>query len=125
MRTAPAPGRRRSGPSIGDVARLAGVSPQTVSRVSTGADSVRPSTRARVLEAMDQLGYSPNRAAQALRNGTFGAIGVLSHGFIRTGEALTAEALVAAAEVEGYSVTLLHVRNPAPDGWENAAHRIS
>ena len=74
---------------------------------------------------MDQLGYSPNRAAQALRNGTFGAIGVLSHGFNRTGEALTAEALVAAAELEEYSVTLLHVRNPDPDGWDNAAHRIS
>ena len=84
MTTAPAPGRRRSGPSIGDVARLAGVSPQTVSRVSTGADSVRPSTRAKVVQAMDQLGYSPNRAAQALRNGTFGAIGVLSTGFQRT-----------------------------------------
>ncbi|WP_051640116.1 LacI family DNA-binding transcriptional regulator [Cellulomonas sp. URHE0023] len=125
MTTAPAPGRRRSGPSIGDVARLAGVSPQTVSRVSTGADSVKPSTRARVVQAMDQLGYSPNRAAQALRNGTFGAIGVLSTGFQRTGEALTAEALVEAAALEDYSVTLLHVRNAGPESWENAAHRIS
>jgi len=124
MTTARAPGRR-SGPSIGDVARLAGVSAQTVSRVSTGAESVRPSTRARVELAMDQLGYSPNRAAQALRNGTFGTIGVLSHGFQRTGEALTAEALVEAAALEDYSVTLLHVRNPAPESWENAAHRIS
>ena len=121
MTTAPAPGRRRSGPSIGDVARLAGVSPQTVSRVSTGAESVRPSTRAKVVHAMDQLGYSPNRAAQALRNGTFGAIGVLSTGFQRTGEALTAEALVEAAALEDYSVTLLHVRNPARESWESAA----
>jgi DNA-binding LacI/PurR family transcriptional regulator len=125
MTTAPAPGRRRSGPSIGDVARLAGVSPQTVSRVSTGAPSVRSSTRARVVQAMDQLGYSPNRAARALRNGTFGAIGVLSHGFHRTGEALMAEALIEAAELEDYSVTLLHVRDPGPQSWENAAHRIS
>ncbi|WP_307844404.1 LacI family DNA-binding transcriptional regulator [Actinotalea solisilvae] len=125
MPTASGIGRRRAGPSIEDVARLAGVSPQTVSRVSTGAPSVRPSTRAKVVEAMDQLGYSPNRAARALRNGTFGTIGVISHSFQRTGEALTVEALVEAAEPEDYSVTLIHVRNPGPESWETAAHRLS
>lgn len=125
MPAAPGPARRRAGPSIEDVARLAGVSAQTVSRVSTGAPSVRPATRAKVVAAMDQLGYSPNRAARALRNGTFGAIGLISHGFQRTGEALIAEALVEAAELEGYSVTLLHVRDPEATSWQSAAHRMS
>ena len=111
-------GRRKTGPSIEDVAKLAGVSAQTVSRVSTGADVVRPATRERVLRAMQQLGYTPNRAARALRNGTYGAIGVVAHRFGRTGEALTTEAVVRAAEAEDYSVTLLTVRDPVAEGWE-------
>ena len=64
--------RGRSGaPSVSDVARLAGVSTQTVSRVTAGARNVRPDTREKVLHAMERLGYSPNRAAQALRRGSF------------------------------------------------------
>jgi DNA-binding LacI/PurR family transcriptional regulator len=118
-------GRKKTGPSIEDVARLAGVSAQTVSRVSTGANPVRPATRERVLLAMSQLGYSPNYAARALRNGAFGTIGLIAHRFERTGEALTTEAVVEAAEAEDYSVTLLTVRDPETDGWEPAAHRLS
>ena len=117
-------GRRKTGPSIEDVAKLAGVSAQTVSRVSTGADVVRPATRERVQRAMQQLGYTPNRAARALRNGTYGAIGVVAHRFGRTGEALTTEAVVRAAEAEDYAVTLLTVGDPATKGWERAAHRL-
>ncbi len=118
-------GRQRSGPSIEDVARLAGVSAQTVSRVSTGAASVRPVTRDRVIAAMDQLGYSPNRAARALRNGTFGTIGLLAHRFERTGEALTTKAVVEAAQAQDYSVTLLQVVDPAATGWDRATQRLS
>lgn len=117
-------GRRKTAPSIEDVAALAGVSAQTVSRVSTGAEVVRPATRERVLRAMQQLGYTPNRAARALRNGTYGAIGLVAHRFGRTGEALTTEAIVRAAESEDYVVTLLTVRDPAVYGWEPAAHRL-
>jgi DNA-binding LacI/PurR family transcriptional regulator len=122
------PGRRRrpnSGPSIEDVARLAGVSAQTVSRVSAGAEAVRPATRERVLAAMDQLGYSPNRAARALRNGFFGTIGLIAHRFERTGEALTTEAAIEAAEAEDFSVTLMQVRNPRAEGWAHAASRLT
>lgn len=118
-------GGRKVGPSIEDVARLAGVSAQTVSRVSTGADNVRPGTRARVIAAMDQLGYSPNHAARALRNGTFGTIGLIAHRFERTGEALTTEAVIAAAEAEDYAVTIVNVRNPESADWESAASRLS
>jgi DNA-binding LacI/PurR family transcriptional regulator len=125
MPTTTGRGRKKTGPSIEDVARLAGVSAQTVSRVSTGADPVREATRTRVLAAMDQLGYSPNRAARALRNGAFGTIGLLAYRFERTGEALTTEAVVEAAEAEDYSVTLLSVRNPVADQWEHAASRLS
>jgi DNA-binding LacI/PurR family transcriptional regulator len=125
MATTTGRGRPKTGPSIEDVARLAGVSAQTVSRVSTGANPVRPATRERVLLAMGQLGYAPNHAARALRNGSFGTIGLIAHGFGRTGEALTTEAVLEAAEAEDYSVTLLTVRNPEAEGWEPAAHRLS
>ncbi|MDR0591672.1 MAG: LacI family transcriptional regulator [Bifidobacteriaceae bacterium] len=125
MSTAATAGRRKVGPSIEDVARLAGVSAQTVSRVSTGSQRVRPNTRNRVLTAMDQLGYSPNQAARALRSGTFGALGLLAYRFERTGEALTTQGVVAAAEAEGYSVTLVNVANPASTGWRSAAARLS
>ncbi len=118
-------GRRRRGPSIEDVARLAGVSAQTVSRVSTGAARVSPQTRARVTVAMDQLGYSPNHAARALRNGAFGTIGLLAHRFERTGEALTTEGVIEAARAHGYAVTLVDVRHAGADDWETAAHLLT
>ena len=53
-------------PSIRDVARLAGVSHQTVSRVLNDMPNVRPATRARVEQAIAQLRYSPSPAARAL-----------------------------------------------------------
>ncbi|MXP26250.1 LacI family DNA-binding transcriptional regulator [Altererythrobacter indicus] len=60
-------GRRQSGqPTISDVANLAQCSPMTVSRVINGEDSVRKSTRDKVLVAIEQLNYSPNRAARSL-----------------------------------------------------------
>lgn len=114
-------GRRRRGPSIEDVARLAGVSAQTVSRVSTGAARVSEDTRVRVVAAMDQLGYSPNHAARALRNGAFGTIGLLAHRFERTGEALTTEGVIEAAQAQDYAVTVVGVRHAAATDWESAA----
>ncbi len=114
----------RRGPSIEDVARLAGVSAQTVSRVSTGAENVRPGTRTKVLDAMDRLGYSPNTAARALRNGAYGAIGLLAHRFERTGEALTTEGVIEAAQAQDYAVTIVDVGH-ADSGWEGAAQRLT
>ena len=116
---------RKTGPSIGDVAKLAGVSAQTVSRVSTGAAAVRPATRAKVLAAMDQLGYSPNRAARALRMGRFGTIGLIAHGLGRTGESRMVEAVAQAAAKAGFGVTLLEVEVPDGQHWNQAALRLS
>lgn len=125
MPTTTSRGRRKTGPTIEDVARLAGVSAQTVSRVSTGAERVSEATRVKVLTAMDQLGYSPNRAARALRNGVFGTIGLVASEFGRTGETLITEAVVDAAEASERSVTLIQVRPSDPEQWQYASHRIS
>ncbi len=110
--------------SIGDVARLAGVSLQTVSRVSNGSTAVRAGTRTRVLEAMASLGYAPNHAARALRYGSFQAIGVVAHRLARTGETRTVEAVVEAARREGFTVSLVDVVTPSPDDVSDAVQRL-
>ena len=59
--------RRRGGAvTIHEVARRAGVSPMTVSRVTNGEDNVRAATRDLVLRASRELNYSPNPAARSL-----------------------------------------------------------
>lgn len=64
-----------------DVARLAGVSPATVSFVlnQTQGQTISDETRQRVLEAVAELGYRPNRAAQGLKQGRTATIGFVSH----------------------------------------------
>ncbi|MEL7690776.1 LacI family DNA-binding transcriptional regulator [Citromicrobium bathyomarinum] len=61
--------RGNSAPTIGDVAREAGCSPMTVSRVINGEGNVREETREQVLAAVKKLKYSPNRAARSLAGG--------------------------------------------------------
>ncbi|MEW6637580.1 MAG: LacI family DNA-binding transcriptional regulator, partial [Actinomycetota bacterium] len=60
-----------------DVADRAGVSPATVSRVLNGAATVRPEYRERVLAAIEELGYRPNRLASNLRRRKAETIGVV------------------------------------------------
>ncbi|AXE37610.1 LacI family DNA-binding transcriptional regulator [Acidipropionibacterium virtanenii] len=102
------------GASQTDVARLAGVSPQTVSRVATGATNVRPATRNRVRRAMEELAYVPNGAARALRYGRHGCIGLVFTDFLRTGEARTAQAVAAAAAERGLDVVLAQIGPGGP-----------
>ena len=65
---------RRPAATSADVAALAGVSARTVSNVVRGYVHVRPETRRRVQEAIEQLHYRPNRSAQSLRRGRTGVI---------------------------------------------------
>ncbi|WP_433061827.1 LacI family DNA-binding transcriptional regulator [Dactylosporangium sp. CS-033363] len=62
-------------PTVEDVARVAGVSRQTVSNVLNAPERVRPETRERVEAAIAQLGYRPNRLAQGLRASSSRMIG--------------------------------------------------
>jgi LacI family transcriptional regulator len=55
-------------PTIADVAKLAGVSTGTVSRVMNGAENVHPETRSKVTQAIATLGYEPNVQARSLRS---------------------------------------------------------
>ena len=60
-----------------DVAKRAGVSQATVSRVLSGSSAVRPETQRRVLVALEGLDYRPNSAARSMRTRRSGAIGVV------------------------------------------------
>ncbi len=63
-------GRRGTAVTIHEVARKAGVSPMTVSRVTNGEDNVREATRDIVMRAIRELNYSPNPAARSLAGAT-------------------------------------------------------
>lgn len=63
--------------SIKDVARAAGVSTATVSRVLSNGAHVRPEVRKRVMEAVEQLAYRPNLLARSLRSQQSNTIGLI------------------------------------------------
>jgi DNA-binding LacI/PurR family transcriptional regulator len=65
------------GSSLKDVAERAGVSVRTVSNVVNDAPYVAPATRARVQQALEDLGYRPNLAARTLRQGRSGLLGLV------------------------------------------------
>lgn len=100
-------GPARKPPSQADVAALAGVSSQTVSRVANGRTNVDEETRERVLSAMNVLGYRPNSAARALVTGQFRMIGVISFSLSAHGNSRTLQAISEAAQAAGYSVNLV------------------
>ena len=116
--------RRRRGASMADVARLAGVSSQTVSRVSTGHPKVTAATRHQVFAAMKELGYRPNSAARALKLGEFRTIGVILFTLSTTGNSRTVEAIANHAAQEGYAITLIPVSVPTQDGVLGAFTRL-
>ncbi len=72
------PHRVHRAASMADVARRAGVSAQTVSRVVNDRPHVDAATRARVLEALEALGYRRNPAAVSLATGSYRTIGVVA-----------------------------------------------
>jgi DNA-binding LacI/PurR family transcriptional regulator len=98
-----------------DVAEIAGVSHQTVSRVLNKHPSVRPETRERVLDAIAQIGYRPNSAARALVTARTGIVGVITDGSGLFGPTSTLIAIEAAARAASYFVSVGTVET-----WEYA-----
>ncbi|SOD84786.1 LacI family DNA-binding transcriptional regulator [Streptomyces sp. Ag109_G2-15] len=92
-------------PVMDDVAKLAGVSKQTVSRVLNDHPAVRPETREAVLEAMRTLGYRPSRSARSLASGRTRMLGVISFDAARFGPASILTAINGAAQEAGYLVS--------------------
>ncbi|WP_204367476.1 LacI family DNA-binding transcriptional regulator [Nocardiopsis valliformis] len=96
-------------PAMTDVARLAGVSHQTVSRVLSGHPNVRERTRLRVRAAIEQLGYRPNRAARTLATGKSQLLGVVAQNSTLFGPSSLLAAFELAAAVQGFVVSVRRV----------------
>ncbi|MDQ1540973.1 MAG: hypothetical protein QOH29_1699, partial [Actinomycetota bacterium] len=94
-----------------DVAMLAGVSHQTVSRVINKHPNVKPTTRLRVLAAAEQLGYRPNSAARALVTGRSHTLGVVTLNSTLYGPASTLHGIEQAALESQYFVTVASLRS--------------
>jgi DNA-binding LacI/PurR family transcriptional regulator len=107
--TPPSPSGGSRGAVMVDVARLAGVSQKTVSRVVNGAPHVRPDVRERVERAIEQLGYRPNPAAQALARERSHTIGVLALGTRFFGPSRRVFTLEHEARRLGYTMALTSV----------------
>lgn len=93
-------------PVLSDVADRAGVSISTVSRVLTGHIPVSPKLRAKVMAAVNDLGYRPNAAAQALVSGRRSTIAVLARNTLRYGYAATLQGIEESARAAGYVVMI-------------------
>jgi DNA-binding LacI/PurR family transcriptional regulator len=104
-------GRR---PTIMEVAQLAGVSHQTVSRYFRAPDGLKPATRARVDTAVQQLNYRPNLIARSMRTRRTGRLAVIVPTLTYSPARMLAGAMAAAHEA-GYSVDVL-----SPEGGAGA-----
>lgn len=103
-------------PGVREVAAAAGVSRQTVSRVLNDSPSIRPETRERVMAAMAELRFRPNRAARMLTTSRSRTIGVLaSSASALYGPASSLDAVENAARDAGYFVTVAHAAAPTRD----------
>ena len=98
-------------PTIYDIARVAGVSKSTVSRVLNKQTNISPEARDKVLKAIDELNYQPNKLARALTSSGFDAIMVISTRSTKTtaGNPFFSDvlhAITTKAEEEGFDVIL-------------------
>ncbi|MFJ2369112.1 LacI family DNA-binding transcriptional regulator [Microbacterium sp. NPDC087665] len=92
-------------PNIRQVATIAGVSHMTVSRVLNDHPNIKPDTRRRVLEAIEELDYRPNLVARALATQRSRRIGVLVESSVAFGPSSILRAVELAARAADYSVT--------------------
>ena len=107
-------GRSARPASILDVAAVAGVSYQTVSRVINGHPSVRPATRELVLAAIEQLGFRPNRAARVLRGARARSVTVITPNTSLYGYQAALQGIEEAARTAGFSVGVRVVDSDQP-----------
>ncbi len=89
-------------PTLRDVAALAGVSHQTVSRVINNSEAVLPETRERVLSAVRQLGYRPNAIARSMARGRTSTLACLAPSLIDYTFASNIQGVENAARARGY-----------------------
>jgi LacI family transcriptional regulator len=97
--------------TIKEVASVAGVSTQTVSRVINERPDVSPETRKRVQEVIKALSYQPSALARSLISQRTHTLGVVTAGLRHMGPSRTLSGIISAAEEAGYSVLLKELPN--------------
>ncbi|GGT81748.1 LacI family DNA-binding transcriptional regulator [Streptomyces coeruleorubidus] len=107
-----------------DVARLAGVSQKTVSRVLNGERYVSDEVRRRVLDAAGELGYRLNSAARALASGRTRSIGVVTLGTALYGPASLLIGVERAARDAGYALRVVNTLEGDPGGVVGAVESL-
>lgn len=117
-------GSRSRPPTMADVARLAQVSPQTVSRVLNDYAFIRPDTRDRVLQAIDVLEYRPNLAARTLATSRSRTIGVVATDYLSYGPAAALWGVERAAGEAGYGVSIVSLRESNHRAFTDALQRL-
>jgi DNA-binding LacI/PurR family transcriptional regulator len=111
-------------PRAVDVARLAGVSQKTVSRVFNGERYVSDEVRGRVLRAAEDLGYRLNGAARALASGRTRSIGVVALGTALYGPASLLIGVERAARDAGYALRVVNTLEGDPAGVAGAVESL-
>jgi DNA-binding LacI/PurR family transcriptional regulator len=111
-------------PSSVDVARLAGVSQKTVSRVFNDEPYVSAEVRRRVLDAAEQLGYRLNNAARMLASGRTRTIGVVTLGTVLYGPASLLMGIERAARATGYALRVVNTMEHEPEGVAGAVRSL-
>ncbi|HEX5617084.1 MAG TPA: LacI family DNA-binding transcriptional regulator [Solirubrobacteraceae bacterium] len=109
---------------MADVAKLAGVSLQTVSRVINDSPHVREETRERVQDAMRKLEYRPNPVARALVTGRSRTLGVVSFDTTLYGPASTLFGIERAAHEADYFVSIVSLRELTSAAVVSAVERL-
>ncbi|MFC9559984.1 LacI family DNA-binding transcriptional regulator [Agromyces sp. NPDC056965] len=112
-------------PTMFDVARRAGVSHQTVSRVLNDLSGVAASTRLRVEQAIAELDYTPSPAARAMAKRRSGVIGLIQAGRPDYGPSNAALGFNEAAREAGYTVSQASMRSLHADVLRQAVHRLA
>jgi DNA-binding LacI/PurR family transcriptional regulator len=110
--------------TMADVARTLGLSHQTVSRVLNDHPSVRPDTRARVLKAIEELGYRRNSVARALVTRRTQTVGVVSFDTTLYGPSSTLAGIEHAAQQAGYFVSVAIAKGITAETVQEAAERL-
>lgn len=110
--------------SIRDVARVADVSYQTVSRVLNGHPSIRPATKQRVLDAMAELHYRPNQAARALVTSRSHTLGLIIGSRGEYGPTSSIAALEDSARERGYWVNSAYLSDTRPETIRAAVEHL-
>jgi DNA-binding LacI/PurR family transcriptional regulator len=116
--------KRRRQAAMADVARLAGVSHQTVSRVINGSSRVAPGTRDRVREAMRLLDYRPNSVARALVTGRSRTVGVIGFNTNLFGPASTLFGIERSAHEADYLTSVVSMPELDRDSMLLAVERL-